>query len=183
MSLYMIAEAKELLGDDGGIFRKNENRLARFSELTDFVFENEINGEVKKRVDESLILAEDYRSLFITDGHRRRFMNAFGRNRRCTDRVLAQMYILSAYEDLWACSEKYVGINRTAFENAKFSPLGTDGYVALTFARDIGDMGERITYDELSDRGCISVEGAFLIINALVIMVFGINAVYESEEV
>ena len=123
-------------------------------------------------------LSEDFSPLFFLTGHQERFDSLLDgkSNSADTDVLYAALYLLSADRFLWGRSVPAVKPDDVHFKEIQIHGVDLGGYVLFHTAKDLYQGTQHISLSELTDPELIGDEIFRLIIHALLIRRYGLEA-------
>ena len=122
-------------------------------------------------------------SCFLSAGHRKRFREGMNMIRRVEQPLIAQIYLLSAYEALWQETRKVLeadGVVYSAMADA-VSELDAEAF-ELYLAASVWEYGAvSADYADLSDEEAVSFDVFRVVCYAVLIGLYGTDAIKISE--
>ena len=124
-------------------------------------------------------MSKDFSSLFFLAGHQERFDRLLDgkSNPADTDVLYAVLYLLSADRFLWGKSVPAVRPGTICFKEIQIHGVDLGGYVLFHTAKDLYQGTQHISLSELTDPELVGDEIFRLIIHALLIRRYGLEAI------
>ena len=124
-------------------------------------------------------VSEDFSSIFFLAGHQERFDSLLDgkSNPADTDALYAALYLLSADRFLWGRSVPAVKPDAVHFKEIQIHGVDLGGYVLFHTAKDLYQGTQHISLPELTDPELVGDEIFRLIIHALLIRRYGLEAI------
>lgn len=122
-------------------------------------------------------MSEDFSSIFFLAGHQERFDRLWCRNSGQEDAMCAALYLLSADCFLWGKSVPAVRPGTICFKEIQIHGVDLGGYVLFHTAKDLYQGTQHISLSELTDSELVGDEIFRLIIHALLIRRYGLEAI------
>lgn len=124
-------------------------------------------------------LSEDFSPFFFLAGHQERFDSLLDgkSNPADTDVLYAALYLLSADRFLWGKSVPAVKPDAVHFKEIQIHGVDLGGYVLFHTAKDLYQGTQHISLSELTDPELVGDEIFRLIIHALLIRRYGLDAI------
>ena len=130
-------------------------------------------------------VSEDFSSIFFLAGHQERFDSLLDgkSNPADTDALYAALYLLSADRFLWGKSVTAVKPDAVRFKEIQIHGVDLGGYVLFHTAKDLYQGTQHISLSELTDSELVGDEIFRLIIHALLIRRYGLEAVSTERTI
>ena len=124
-------------------------------------------------------MSEDFSSFFFLAGHQERFDSLLDEksNPADMDVLYAALYLLSADRFLWGKSVPAVKPDAVHFKEIQIHGVNLGGYVLFHTAKDLYQGTQHISLSELTDPELVGDEIFRLIIHALLIRRYGLEAI------
>ena len=154
-----------------------------FGEVLRHCFAEIGNASFRYRLRFAIERAAQLHSCFLSAGHRKRFREGMNMIRRVEQPLIAQLYLLSAHEELWKETRKVLdsdGVVYSAMADA-VSELDADAF-ELYLAASVWKYGAiSAEYADLSDEEAVSFDVFRAICYSVFLGLYGMDAVKISE--
>ena len=154
-----------------------------FAEVMRYCFAGIGDAAFRYRLRFAIERAAQLHSCFLSAGHRKRFREGMNMIRRVEQPLIAQLYLLSAHEELWKETQKVLeadGVVYSAMADAA-SELDADAF-ELYLAASVWEYGAfSADYADLSDEESVFFDVFRVICYAVPIGLYGTDAIKISE--
>ncbi len=156
-------------------------RSCTFRELLDDCFFNIkdhlFRSKLKLVIDRAGVLA----SCFQNRQHRDRFQKAVATIRRTDYRMLAQLYVLTADENLWEKAVSFVGKKSVDYSSVSFHDISSNGYLFYCLGYDIENGTSHTDLCDIVNDEIVCFDAFYVICCSLVICRYGMDAIKIAE--
>lgn len=147
-----------------------------FSEIGDNVFRYRLHIAIDR--------AKEQESCFLDSEHRKRFYEGLSQTRKADSILVAQIFLLSAYDELWQEARKVTEQNCIVFSALE---IGADGmnlnaYNLFLAAWDLEYGSTHLNYLDLSDDEAVGFDVFRVICYAAAISAYGLDVIKISEK-
>lgn len=118
---------------------------------------------------------------FASDAHKKRFESQLNRINKKNKPLVAAVYLLAIDNKVWSQCWQNIQYNSVRIAEKKLRYSGRYGYLYFCAARDLFFGTKTVTLGELTDRDIVEEKTFALVMNAIAIKQYGINAVYVSD--
>ena len=147
-----------------------------FSGIGDNVFQFRLRLAIEREA--------ELKSCFLDAGHRKRFYEGLAYTRKASNNLIAQIFLLSAYESLWVEAKKILERNCVVYSALEISIKGIDvnPHNLFTTALDLEYGSAHSDLLDLSDDEVVDFDVFRMICYAVAISAYGLDAIRVSEK-
>lgn len=147
-----------------------------FTEIGDNVFRYRLHIAIDRAIEKQ--------SCFLNSGHRRRFYDGLSRTGKADGILIAQIFLLSAFDELWREARKVIEQNCIVFSALEIGAEGIDlnAYKLLLAAWDLEYGSTHLNYLDLSDEETLDFDVFRVICYAAAISAYGLDVIKISEK-
>lgn len=124
-------------------------------------------------------------TLWLDEGHKWRMaaLRAYAgyNRRRDTPEFFAAMYLISSHEELFSCAGRCFVRRGIDFSKTILRDMSPLTYTLLAAAKDIYTGSNGLTVEDIADREIVDTEAFRLIVNAILIARYGLDALHISK--
>ena len=126
----------------------------------------------------------ELKSCFLDAGHRKRFYEGLAYTRKASKNLIAQIFLLSAYESLWVETKKVLERNCVVYSALELTIKGIDvnPHNLFTTALDLEYGSAHSDLLDLSDDEVVDFDVFRMICYAVAISAYGLDAIRVSEK-
>ena len=147
-----------------------------FSGIGDNVFQFRLRLAIEREA--------DLKSCFLDVGHRKRFYEGLAYTRKASKKLIAQIFLLSAYESLWVETKKVLERNCVVYSALELTIKGIDvnPHNLFTTALELEYGSAHSDLLDLSDDEVVDFDVFRMICYAVAISAYGLDAIRVSEK-
>ena len=126
----------------------------------------------------------ELKSCFLDSGHRKRFYEGLAYTRKASNKLIAQIFLLSVYESLWKEAKKVLERNCVVYSALELTVNGIDvnSHNLFITALDLEYGSAHSDLLDLSDDEVVDFDVFRMICYAVAISAYGVNAIKISEK-
>ena len=154
-----------------------------FAEIMRYCFAGIGDAAFRYRLRLAIERATQLHSCFLSAGHRKRFREGMTMVKKADNSATAQLYLLSAHEELWQETRKVLEADGVVYSAMAYavSDLDADAF-ELYLAASVWEYGTvSADYADLSDEEAVSFDVFRVICYAVPIGLYGMDAIKISE--
>ena len=123
-------------------------------------------------------------SCFLNPGHRKRFFEGLSKTRRASNRLVAQIFLLSAHKELWDEVRKVLETNCIVYSALDISiqDMDIDPYPLVATALNLAYGSPYSNMEDLTDDEYVDIDLFQVICYAVVISIYGLDVIKISEK-
>lgn len=165
-----------------------ENRIkahtCTFSEMMGYCFSGIGDNVFQFRLRIAIEREAELKSCFLDAGHRKRFYEGLALMRKPSRNYMAQIFLLSAYDELWKEAKTVIQRNDVLYSELKFGVQGIDirAYHLYLTAMNFEYGLAHINILDLSDDETVDFDVFRIICYSAAICAYGMDAVKISEK-
>ena len=110
-----------------------------------------------------------------------RFLKALHRVRGNDKNLIAQLFVLTATENLWSASEAAVARSSISYLDIDFRAFSENDYLFYCIAYDLGNGTSHTDIEDLSNDEVVDFDLFRMVCSAIAISVYGYDAIRVSE--
>jgi len=152
-----------------------------FAEVMHNSFMNVKDGVFHYRLRIATETATMEKSCFFSADHRKRFFEGFNLVHRNDNKLLTQIYILSATESLWNNAKRCVNKDGTNFLDVSFHDFKGNDYLYYCMAYDFACGTSHTDISDLTNDEIVDFNLFRLVCNAIVINTYGFDVIKIAE--
>ena len=156
-------------------------RSCTFSEVLGDCFANIGDSIFHFRLRLATERAREMRSCFLDSKHRMRFYEGCALTRRYESSFIAQLFLLSASEDLWKRVKEALSHDGVSYAEVYLDGLTIDEYIYFSAACDFEYGCSHASISDLSNDEVVEFEPFRLICYAIAIYIYGSDVVPIAE--
>ncbi len=157
-------------------------RSCTFTELLQDCFANVQDHIFQFRLKLAEETAREQRSCFLSPNHRKRFYEGCAMTRRHDAEFIAQLFLLSATEELWRKTTPVLHSSRIEYADLNVKYLPGNAYLYYCAACDLQYGSSHTDMRDLSNEEVVDSDAFRMICYTLAISVYGINAIKIAEK-
>lgn len=154
------------------------------AEMMKYCFSGVENSTFHFRLQRIIDRTNKFQSCFINSGHRKRFHEGLSHTRRASNRLVAQIFLLSAHKELWDEVRKVLETNCIVYSALDISIRDTDidPYPLVATALNLAYGSLYSNMEDLTDDECVDIDLFQVICYAVVISIYGMDVIKISEK-
>ena len=154
------------------------------AEMMKYCFSGVENSTFHFRLQRIIDRANKFQSCFIDAGHRKRFYEGLSHTRRASNRLVAQIFLLSAHKELWDEVRKVLETDGIVYSALDISirDIDIDPYPLVATALNLAYGSLYSNMEDLTDDEFVDVELFQVICYAVAISIYGVDVIKISEK-
>jgi hypothetical protein len=155
-----------------------------FGEMMRYCFSNIGDNVFRFRLRIAIEREAELKSCFLDAGHRKRFYEGLAYTRKASNNLIAQIFLLSAYESLWVEAKKVLERNCVVYSalGLTIKEIDVNPHNLFTTALDLEYGSAHSDLLDLSDDEVVDFDVFRMICYAVAISAYGLDAVKVSEK-
>ena len=154
------------------------------AEMMKYCFSGVENSTFHFRLQRIIDRTNKFQSCFINSGHRKRFHEGLSHTRRASSRLVAQIFLLSAYKELWDEVRKVLETDGIVYSALDISiqDMDIDPYPLVATALNLAYGSPYSNMEDLTDDEYVDIDLFQVICYAVVISNYGMDVIKISEK-